>query len=188
MGRLRLVVAALGVMASVEGCASMPRPQERAASPETLATLATAPQIIVVHYHDVRPEGEYPGAFLKSVSGALVARIKARFLGGVRERLSPTGVRDVTTPRFPYREPGVAVDEPSVARLQRTYRTGYVFDFYVPWRYIPSDGNVTVQARLVRLDDLAVLWARQCTFLPDSARADRCADDLVVDFLTGASS
>jgi len=195
-------------MASVDGCAPTPVPVQRAASPDTLAALAAAPRIIAVHYHDLGPEGLAADGFL--MGGAPVARIKARFLDRLRTRLSLTGVRDVTKPRFPYREPGAVEGEPSAARLQRTYRTGYVLDFYTPWRYVPNDGrltgNVTVQARLVRLDDLVVLWARLCSFSPEPLlgpplagrmaeeiytktaleRADGCADDLVTHFLTGA--
>jgi hypothetical protein len=201
-------VAALGVMASVAGCATTPAPAQRAASPDTLSALAAAPRIVAVHYHDVGPEGQYRDAFV--MGGAPVARIKARVLDRLRMRLSLTGVRDVTAPRFPYREPGAGEVEPSAARLRRTYRTGYVLDFSTPWRYVPNDGrfpgNVAVHARLVRLDDLVVLWAGQCTFAPEPLRgpplagrraeeiytktvlerADRCADDLVTHLLGGA--
>ncbi|HSF04700.1 MAG TPA: hypothetical protein VLG10_02820 [Methylomirabilota bacterium] len=180
----------------------------RAASPATLAALAAAPRIIAVHYLEVGPEGQHRDAFL--ISGTPVARIKARFLDRLPAQLALSGVRDVAEPRFPYRELAAVELEPSAARLQRTYRSGYVFDFYAPWRYVPNEGRltgkITVYARLVRLEDLAVLWARQCSFAAEPLRgppvagrraeeiytaaalerADRCAEDLVTHFLGGA--
>lgn len=191
--RIGMAAAAAAVTAGV-GCAS-PAPLSRAASPESIAALATAPRIAAVHYHDRGPMHDGDGALV----GAPVARVKARFLEGLRERLRLTAVRDVTEPRFPYfcGSPG-----PSVTALQRTYHTGYVLDFYGPWRYVEVDDRgavwqLPVQARLVSLDDLSVLWAHECRIQaedlpaglatePVLRRADGCADALLDHFLEAA--
>ncbi|PYN10680.1 MAG: hypothetical protein DME05_26610 [Candidatus Rokuibacteriota bacterium] len=99
---------------------------------------------------------------------------------------------------------------PDASHLKRTFGRGLAFDFYSPWRYLSTGGGslggpLTVQARLVRLDDLSVLWADSCSFDAGSfpnpllftrianveqlytptalARAAGCADTLVARLL-----
>jgi len=108
--------AAAAAVTAVVGCAS-PAPLSRAATPDTIAALITAPRIAAVHYHDRGPMYDDAGGLV----GAPVARVKARFLEGLRARFWLTGVRDVKELRFPYT---YGSPEPSVAALQRTYRSG----------------------------------------------------------------
>jgi hypothetical protein len=198
------VVVATVVCASLAGCAPVPLPPAVAATPDTLAAIARAPRVLAVHYRDLEVDGDHVYV------GAPTARIKARFLDRVQTRLPLPALRDVTAPRFPYREPPAI--EASAARLQRTYRTGYVFDVYSLARHLDpafrTFGDVTVHARLIRLDDLTVLWTRHCRFPADPLRrpgrpprltsveelyppaalqrADDCADQLAEHLLSGA--
>ena len=92
--------------------------------------------------------------------------------------------------------------------MKRTFERGLAFDFYSPWQYLPAAGGrlygpPEVQVRLLRLDDLSLLWADSCSFdagsMPPSSfrfqsveklyppaaldRASGCADILVARLL-----
>lgn len=197
----------LVMIAGIAGGA-MPLPTRVTAAPATVASIAREPRIVAIHYHDLRPAGPPEETRVRSgpvMLGAPTRRIKERFLASLPSAVGSPQIRRIAEPRFAYLGRGV---EPDPARLQRTFGRGLAFDFYSPWRYLPVAGGVvpamTVHARLVRLDDLAVLWAETCMFEPGPLRppplfsqipgveallspvalagADRCGDTLVAAF------
>jgi len=99
--------------------------------------------------------------------GAPTAWIKDRFVASLEARLRLPQIRRVPEPRFAYMERERVA--PDAVALKRTFERGLVFDFYSRWQYLPAKGGrlygqPKVQARLIRLDDLSVLWADSCSF------------------------
>lgn len=208
----RARASALGLACvALAGCSLSP--PRIAARPETIALVTRESPIVAVHYQDIipaRPPAEDAPSEPRWASvGAPTRRIKERFLQGMRARLPSVEVRNVSEPRFAYL---VRYLIPDPHWLKRTFGRGLAFDFYSPQQSVHVGGGVlrfpmmtsmTIHARLLRLDDLAVLWADSCTFepgpldrgamtLPDVEhtyttagldRADRCADTLLTAFL-----
>ena len=163
--------------------------------------------IVAVHYQDIIPPlPPADGAPFKvrwASVGAPTRRIKERFLQGMRARLPSAEVRNLSEPRFPY----LHYLMPDPHWLKRTFGRGLAFDFYSPTQYVGGGGvarfPMAIHARLLRLDDLSLLWADSCSFesgplvpfateLADAERtytmagldrADRCADTLLAAFL-----
>jgi hypothetical protein len=210
----RAACGALGLGAAVLLTAACLRPPVMIpARPETVAALTRESRVVAVHYHDLGTPGPLsvegtPGPRNAVLLAAPTRRIKERFLSSLRAVLGPHEIRNVADARFTYFEP--RRQEPDAAHLRRTFGRGLAFDFYSGWRVLPAAGGLvttgkqTVRARLIRLDDLTVLWADECTFEPGPlpppptwprtvgadglytpaalARADRCADALVAAF------
>jgi len=164
-----LHTAALSVvMLVLPACASAPRVP---ATAETIASLAREPQIVAVHYHALGTPGPlHVGGHLvhRSVTMAAPTRwIKDRFVQSVESRLGLQQIRNVPEPRFAYLERSRVT--PDAWLLKRTFERGLAFDFYSPWQYLPAAGGrlqgpPEVQVRLLRLDDLSLLWADSCSF------------------------
>jgi hypothetical protein len=205
----RARASALGLACVVlAGCSLSP--PRTAARPETIALVARESPIVAVHYQDIIPapppaEGAPSEARWASVA-APTRRIKERFLEGMRVRLPSAEVRNVSEPRFAYL---VRYLMPDPHWLKRTFGRGLAFDFYSPRQSLHLGGGgvlrvpMTIHARLLRLDDLSVLWADSCSFEPGPLdpvataladaertytmagldRADRCADTLLAAFL-----
>jgi len=208
--RARVSALALACVA-LAGCSLSP--PRIAATPETIAVVTRESPIVAVHYQDIiqatPPTDGAPSEPRWASVGAPTRRIKERFLQGMRARLPSAEVRNVSEPRFAYL---VRYLIPDPHWLKRTFGRGLAFDFYSPRQSLHVGGGalrfpmmipMTIHARLLRLDDLAVLWADSCTFepgpldrgamtLPDAEhtyttagldRADRCADTLLAAFL-----
>ena len=199
------VGAALGLALLCAGCAAWPHV---AVAPDTVAALPHEPRVIAVHYHDLlAPRGLVePGraTFTYVYAGAPTRRVKDRFVHGMQTTLALPDLRNVAEPRFMY--PGRRF-MPDPHWLQRTFERGLIFEFYSPTEMsVPARGRVAkIHARLLRIDDLAVLWADSCSFetgplqnLPVTApideaeplympaalaKADACADRLLAGFL-----
>ena len=153
-------------MLALSACASRVPP-----SPGTIAALSRERQIVAVHYHALGTPGPlHNGSRLvdSSVSmGAPTAWIKDRFVQSLEARLGLQQIRNVPEPRFAYRVAWSA--RPDAEALKRTFERGLVFDFHSWWQYLPANGGrlhsqPEIQARLIRLDDLSVLWADSCSF------------------------
>ena len=168
-GAPRLHTAALSVaMLVLPACASAPRVP---ATAETTASLAREPQIVAVHYHALGTPGPlHNGARLIQGSVSMAAPtgwIKDRFVQSLETRLGLQQIRNVPEPRFAYLERERVA--PDARALKRTFARGLVFDFYSPWQYLPAAGGglyrpPKIQVRLLRLDDLSLLWADSCSF------------------------
>jgi hypothetical protein len=210
------LVAALGLAVLAAGCSTSPL--RVAVAPETVAALPREARVIAVHYHDLmlpRTPAEFrtlPAASGKQPSpyvlaGAPTRRIKERFVHEIQAQL-PLSVRNIVEPRFVYLGRGVGRGSvPDPRWLQRTFERGLAFEFYSPIGSWPSLSGyeAKIHARLMRLDDLSVLWADSCSFeagppqnLPLAApiaeaeplyfptalaKADACADRLLAGFL-----
>jgi hypothetical protein len=130
-------VLSVAVLA-LSACASAPHVPPSAA---TIAALTHERQIIAVHYHALGT----PGPLHNGV----------RLVDGSVRMAAPTGwIKD----RF-------------VQSLETRLGRGLVFDFYSPWRYLRAQGGrldrpPEIQARLLRLDDLSLLWADSCSLDP----------------------
>src|SRR5206468_9115097 len=163
-GAPRLRTAMLSVaMLALPACASAPRVPTSA---ETLASLTHERQIVAVHYHALGTPGPlHNGARLVHGSVTMAAPtgwIKDRFVQSLEARLGLQQIRNVPEPRFAYLERERAA--PDARALKRTFERGLVFDFYSPWQYLPAAGGrlyraSEIQVRLLRLDDLSLLWA-----------------------------
>ncbi len=143
----------------------------RAAERRTIAALTHERPIVAVHYHALRTPGPlHDGSRLVHSSVIMAAPtgwIKDRFVKSTEARLGLQQIRNVSRPRFAYRE-GERVT-PDAAALKRTFERGLAFDFYSEWLYLLAaggrlNGQPKVQARLLRLDDLSLLWADSCSF------------------------
>src|SRR5206468_296599 len=133
---------------------------------EPIAALARERQIVAVHYHALGTPGPlHNGARLVHGSVTMAAPtgwIKDRFVQSLEARLGLQQIRNVPEPRFAYLERERAA--PDARALKRTFERGLVFDFYSPWQYLPAAGGrlyraSEIQVRLLRLDDLSLLWA-----------------------------
>ena len=205
-----LAGAALGIVLAAAGCAS--GPARVVGAPETVAALRSESRIVAVHYEDTAWMS-MPGENGKrqatwAMVGAPTRRIKDRFVQGMQRRLRPDGVRSIPEPRIAYLGRAFM---PEAHWLQRTFARGLVFDFYSPrrlWRPGYPVAPAKIFARLVRLDDLAVLWADSCAFNPAPfqappeaardggpealytpaalGRADACAETLLTSILDGS--
>ncbi|PYN85478.1 MAG: hypothetical protein DMD87_23165 [Candidatus Rokuibacteriota bacterium] len=158
----------LVAMLVLPACASAPRVP---ATAETIASLARERQIVAVHYHALGTPGPlHNGARLVHGSVTMAAPtgwIKDRFVQSLEARLGLQQIRNVPEPRFAYLERERAA--PDARALKRTFERGLVFDFYSPWQYLPAAGGrlyraSEIQVRLLRLDDLSLLWADSCSF------------------------
>jgi hypothetical protein len=155
-------------MLVLPACASAPRVP---ATAETLASLAREPQIVAVHYHALGTPGPlHNGVRLVHGSVTMAAPtgwIKDHFVQSLETRLG-LQIRNVPEPRFAYLERERVT--PDARALKRTFERGLVFDFYSPWQYLPAEGGrllhgpPKIQVRLLRLDDLSLLWADSCSF------------------------
>lgn len=200
----RLVATALVLAAVAAGCG----PKRVVVAPDTVAALSREPRILAVHYYDLIPPPPAAASAMPAARWITMAaptrRIKERFVREAQARLGLQNVRDVTEPRFAY----IYRFMPEVVWLQRTFGRGLVLEFYSPWRPRQAglrEGSMVVHGRLLRLDDLAVLWADTCAFEPGTLampspeaeaagaeafytaealqRADGCADALLADLL-----
>jgi len=140
-------------------------------SPETIAALTHERQIVAVHYHALGTFGPlHDGSRVVDGSvrmAAPTAWIKDRFVLSLQARRGLQQIRNVPEPRFAYLERERVT--PDAGALKRTFERGLVFDFSSQWQYLPAKGGrlyrqPEIQARLIRLDALSVLWAASCGF------------------------
>jgi len=210
--RVRWLLSALLWVAAMLAPTACVTPPRIPAAAESISALAGEPRIVAVHYHDLGTRGPLRDdagiVRVRSVQmAAPTGLIQDRFVQSIRSRLGLPQIRSVPEPRFAYSPRGLV---PDASHLKRTFGRGLAFDFYSPWRYLSTGGGslggpLTVQARLVRLDDLSVLWADSCSFDAGSfpnpllftrianveqlytptalARAAGCADTLVARLL-----
>jgi hypothetical protein len=170
--------------------------------PKLISNLQNAPEILAIHY-DRYPNAvvfyaspsqpEQLRQFLAELQAKAVnplPAVKDQFLFAIRDSFRIHDVRVIDEPRFSktvtdphgfYWNKTTRNTEDELNQLIRTFRKGMAIDFYThKWWLIPYPEDeahyrfvYSVEARLIRIEESAVLWKGVCNIVDEYPPAQR---------------
>ncbi len=164
-----------------------------------IGLLKNAPEILAIHYHRYPNADVFSPSLLQTDVAELEAKaanplrgVKGQFLSAIRNNFGIENVRVIEEPRFSktITDPHgfywsvrktIRNTEGDLEQLKRTFRKGMAIDFYThKWWLIPYPEDeahyrfvYSVEARLIRIEESAILWKGVCNIVEEDSSGKR---------------